>query len=67
MRLQQIHEAQGSFNRAFAPISVAAELPHLLASGTADSPLKSAVSAASRRARRLWGREDGFTTAGLRR
>ncbi|GFO63018.1 hypothetical protein [Geomonas paludis] len=44
-----------------AAAAAAAALPHLLASGRADSP-----RVQSRRPRRLWGREDGFTMASPR-
>ncbi|UPU35416.1 hypothetical protein M1B72_18520 [Geomonas paludis] len=47
--------------RPVALLAAAAALPHLLASGRADSP-----RVQSRRPRRLWGREDGFTMASPR-
>ncbi|QWV98086.1 hypothetical protein KP005_01985 [Geomonas nitrogeniifigens] len=46
-----------------ALLAAAAALPHLLARGRADAPLRTPA----RRPRRIWGSEDGFTMAAPRR
>ncbi|QWV94069.1 hypothetical protein KP004_02450 [Geomonas oryzisoli] len=45
-----------------ALLCAAAALPHLLSRGCADAPSR----IQTRRPRRLWGREDGFTMAAPR-
>ncbi len=46
-----------------ALLAAAAALPHLLTLGHAAAP----VRVPARRARRIWGREEGFTTSSPRR
>lgn len=59
--LQNFAEA-GTTAAPVALLAAAAALPHLLSMGHAAAP----VRVPARRPRRIWGREDGFTTSSPR-